>query len=106
MPRLPRFRRLQVALIPCLAVLFTGPIWGMLWVYHDMQAGFFPDFSRMIDYLLFGAQQGWFFAFSGAVLSFPLNVLAYAIACLLLLVFARRFVSAQSKGISWIHAGG
>jgi hypothetical protein len=94
MPRLPKFRLFQIALIPLFVVLLTGPIWGMLWVYHDMQAGFFPDFSQMIDYLLFGARQGLFFAFNGAVFSFPLNILAYALANLLLLIFMRRLVSA------------
>lgn len=95
-----------MAIVPFFAVLLTGPIWGMLWVYHDMQAGFFPDFPRMMEYLLFGAQQGLFFAFNGALFSFPLNILAYAVAYILLLVFSRWFVSEQSKNISLVRAGG
>src|SRR3970040_2116710 len=54
----PRFRWFQIAMIPFLVVLLTGPVWGMLWVYHDMEAGFFPDFPGMMGYLLFRAQQG------------------------------------------------
>jgi len=60
-PRAYRLHSLQIALVPFLTVLLVGPFWGMLWAYHDMQAGFFPDTPHMIDYLLFGAQYGFFF---------------------------------------------
>jgi hypothetical protein len=91
MPRFTRFRFLQIMLLPWIALIVAGPIWGMLWVYHDMQAGFFPAFSQMIDYLLFGAQQGLFWLLVIALASVPFNLLAYGAACLLLVLFVKRF---------------
>ncbi|CAG0929362.1 hypothetical protein TFLX_01279 [Thermoflexales bacterium] len=89
--RFIRFRFLQIIVLPWMAVLLASPVCGMLWVYHDMQAGFFPAFPQMIDYLLFGAQQGVLFALNVVLFSMPLNLLAYGVACLLLVMFAKRF---------------
>jgi hypothetical protein len=98
-PRLTRLRLLQIILLPWVALLFAGPVWGMLWVYHDMQAGFFPAFPQMIDYLLFGARQGLYFTLDVVMFSLPLNLLAYGAACLLLLMFVKHFVSGQPERV-------
>jgi hypothetical protein len=96
-PRFTGFRFLQIILLPWIALLLTSPIWGMLWVFHDMQAGFFPAFPPMIDYLLFGARQGLYFALNAIVFSLPLNLLAYGATCLLLAMFVKRFGSEQPE---------
>jgi len=70
-------------------------VWGMLRVYHDMQAGFFPAFPQMIDYLLYGVQQGVLFALNVALFSLPLNLLAYGAACRLVVLCIKRFGSEQ-----------
>ncbi len=96
-PRFTRFRLLQIILLPWIALMLAGPVWGMLWVYHDMQAGFFPAFPQMIDYLRFGAQQGLYFTLAVVQFSLPLNLLAYGAACLLLVMFVKHFVSEQPE---------
>lgn len=105
-PKFSKYHRLQMALLPILTVLLTGPIWGMLWVYDDMRAGFFPPFPVMMGYIGWGAKQGLFLGLNGAIASFPLNVVAYVVAYLLLLAVARRFGSRQSMNASVIQAGG
>lgn len=97
MPRFVRLRFLQIMLLPWIALFISGPMWGMLWVFHDMQGGFFPALRQMIDYLLFGARQGVFFALNAALFSVPLNLLAYGAACLLLVMFVKRFGSEQPE---------
>jgi hypothetical protein len=90
LPRFTRFRFLQIVALPWIALMLASSVWGMLWAYHDMQAGFFPPFPQMIDYLLFGAQAGLYFALDSALFSAPMNLLAYGAACLLLMIFVKR----------------
>jgi hypothetical protein len=104
--RRSRLRPIHIAAIPFVAVLLAGPIWGMLWTYHDIQAGFFPGFQQMVDYLLFGAQYGLFFSLNGAVQSLPFSLLAYIAAVILVSVFMKRFVLSKSENVSLHHAGG
>ena len=56
-------------------ILMSSPFGGMLWHYHDMQAGYFPEgwVSRMISLgFNWGLTMGWIIT----VLSFPYNLLA------------------------------
>lgn len=62
------------ALIVGLTLLLSSPFGGMLWHYHDMQAGYFPDhwlwifLSKGISWEL---TMGWLIV----LLSFPYNLL-------------------------------
>jgi hypothetical protein len=58
-------------------------------------AGFFPPFSQMIDYLLFGARQGLYLPLIVVLSSLPFSLLAYGAACLLLVIFVKRFGTEQ-----------
>jgi hypothetical protein len=97
MPRFTRFRFLQIMLLPWITLLVAGPVWGMLWTFHDMQAGFFPSFPQMINYLFFGAQQGLLWVLIIALYSLPFSILAYAAACLMLIMFVKRFGPEQPE---------
>ena len=94
-PHFTRFRFLQIISLPWIALMLAGPVWGMLWVYHDMQAGFFPTFPQMIDYLLFGVRQGLYLPLIVVLSSLPFSLLAYGAACLLLVIFVKRFGTEQ-----------
>lgn len=60
-----------------LATLVIGSVLGgVLWKYHDMQAGYFPDGSRMSADFLWGAWTGLWIGPVIVLLSIPLNVLA------------------------------
>jgi hypothetical protein len=97
MPRFTRLRFGQIMLLPWIALLLAGPVWGMLWAYHDMQAGFFPPFPQMVDYLWYGVRKGIYIALSSAWYSAPFNLLAYSVACLLVALGVKRFGS-ESRG--------
>ncbi len=60
-------------LIIVLTILISSPFGGMLWHYHDMKAGYFPEnwISKMISKgFIEGLQLGWFII----LLSFPYNI--------------------------------
>jgi hypothetical protein len=83
-PKVKSFRWAQIGIIPCLSVVLVGPLWGVIAIYYDMEAGFFPPFSAMIHYLAWGAQQGLIAGPISALLSFPINLVSYTIAYSLL----------------------
>ena len=79
-----RRRVLAVAIIFISVTLASIP-GGMLWVVHDMMAGFVPNLNRAIDYLLWGAlaglQVGWIvvglslpYSLLGAVLGYVVTI--------------------------------
>ncbi|MBT8254032.1 MAG: hypothetical protein HKN00_12215 [Flavobacteriaceae bacterium] len=50
------------SVIVFLTIIGSSPFGGMLWHYHDMQAGFFPDnwvIKMILDGTLKGLQFGW-----------------------------------------------
>jgi len=69
-------------LILILTILFSSPFGGMLWHYHDMQAGYFPVgwIKKMI---VTGSEQGLEIGWVVILLSFPYNLLG-AILCFFL----------------------
>jgi hypothetical protein len=57
-----------------LTILLASPLGGMLWIYHDMQAGFFQDhwmFKLVEGGIMRGFFMGWYIVF----LAFPYNLL-------------------------------
>ena len=72
-------RVLLTMLIIALTILFSSPIGGMLWHYHDMKAGFFPDnwLSKLLGRgTLWGLEYGWLII----AFSVPYNIIG-VIAC-------------------------
>ena len=73
--RVSIWRQLGIFLgIMCLVLVLSSPFGGMLWYYHDMQAGYFPEhwISKMV---LDGARQGLLFWWLIVGLSIPFNLL-------------------------------
>ncbi|WP_400194318.1 hypothetical protein [Hymenobacter sp. B81] len=86
-----RSRVLWTGITALLTVVASSPMGGMLWHYHDMQAGYFPSFwrSRMVEYgVSWGLAAGW--AIVG--LSVPYNVLGLLVCYWL-----------TSWGSRWFH---
>ena len=68
-----------VGAICALTVALSAPFGGMLWHWHDMQAGFFPpDWPRIL--LLAGSRDGLAVGWLVVLLSVPYNVLG-SIVC-------------------------
>ena len=96
-PRLKNLRWLQIGLIPFLTIAMAGPAWGALEAYYIMTVEGFHDFSGNLAYLGWGAQIGWPVGFASAIVSFPLNLLSYAVACALLYALQRSSIF-QARG--------
>ncbi|MEO0472662.1 MAG: hypothetical protein AAF206_23805 [Bacteroidota bacterium] len=77
-------------LIALLSLMLATPLGSLLWVYHDMQAGYFPAnwfeqlFSRGFD---LGFTFGWLIV----LFSFPYNLLGLVVSHFLNLFTAERF---------------
>lgn len=71
-------RWLSITLIIIATVLCSSPIGGMLWHFHDMQAGFVQEnyISKLSDGLFEGLSSGWLLV----IISFPLNVIGVIVA--------------------------
>lgn len=73
------FRQLMLTLaIAFFTILFSFPIGGMLYYYHDMQAGYFPDNwlpVMMENGVSAGFENGWLII----LLSFPYNLLGIVV---------------------------
>lgn len=58
-----RKRRILIVTIIIVSIIIASIPGGMLWVVHDMMAGFIPSFERSVNYLFWGAltglQVGW-----------------------------------------------
>lgn len=67
-------RIILIGIICLLTMLLSSPFGGMLWHFHDMQAGFFPEnwLSIMIQKgFSWGIEIGWFII----LLSVPYNII-------------------------------
>ena len=88
-----RGRRGRVGVVGLLAlatVVGSAPLGGMLWYWHDMQAGYFPaGWGRIL--LLSGSRDGWALGWLVVLLSVPYNVFGLLVCYGLLAVGAQRF---------------
>ena len=76
-PRYMKYQRIQIAVLPILALLLAGLVSGLIWTYHDMREGYFPGLSLAAYYMKSMAFSGLFNAPLVAVYSFPLNILGW-----------------------------
>lgn len=80
-----------VALVALATVGLSSPLGGMLWEWHDMRAGYFPDdWARVL--FLNGARDGLTVGWFIVLLSVPYNVLGLLVCYGLLAAGGRRFL--------------
>jgi len=86
-----RWGRVGVVLLLALTtVVLSSPLGGMLWEWHDMQAGYFPaDWVHVL--FLNGARDGLIMGWLIVLLSVPYNVLGLLVCYSLLQAGTRRF---------------
>ncbi len=68
-----------VGIIVFLTVLISSPLGGMLWQYHDMNAGYFPD-DWLLKMIIKGSIMGFQFGWLIIALSIPYNILGIIIS--------------------------
>ncbi|MBO2007609.1 hypothetical protein [Hymenobacter negativus] len=84
-----------VGLVALATVVVSAPLGGMLWEWHDMQAGYFPsNWGRIL--LLNGFGDGLALGWLIVLLSVPYNVLGLLVCYGLLRAGARRFPTRRS----------
>lgn len=84
-----------VGLLALATVVISAPLGGMLWHWHDMQAGYFPtDWVRIL--LLRGLRDGLTLGWLIVLLSVPYNALGLLVCYVLLAAGARRFPARRS----------
>jgi len=79
-----------VALLALATVVLSSPLGGMLWEWHDMRAGYFPDNWAQVLFLN-GARDGLTVGWFIVLLSVPYNVLGLLVCYRLMAAGARRF---------------
>lgn len=83
--------RLAVFSIMVLTILAASPLGGILWVIHDMQAGYFTEGARFRNDLAWGALEGVRSGWLVILLSVPYNMLG---------LVAGYFVTAYGFGLA------
>ena len=91
-PKVRRYQALQALLIPWIAVILASPIWGVIWsIYRWPPQGFMGDADMMMLYYqhdaMFGLNLGWI----SALISFPINILSFAVSYGAILVSKKVF---------------
>jgi hypothetical protein len=69
-------RYLEITLVLIFTLLTSAVSGGILWKYHDMQAGYFPETAQMLADFLWGAKIGFMLGPFIVLQSIPLNLLA------------------------------
>ena len=88
-------RHLGILGVLIATLLFSSAVGGILWHFHDMQAGYFPPWERRLaafaDGISAGVTVGWLIV----LLSFPLNVLSVVFAYAAALYLPQRIRNAS-----------
>jgi hypothetical protein len=90
-PKHKRHSKLQILVIPWVAVILTGPIWGLIWSVNRWPPGSFTDSDVMMLFYKHDAIDGLNLSWLSAIFSFPINILSYVTVCGLLIVSKRLF---------------
>ncbi len=83
-------RHLGVLGVLMATLLLSSAVGGVLWHFHDMQAGHFPPWERRLTAFAEGISSGIAVGWLLVLLSFPLNVISVAFAYAAALYFPRR----------------
>lgn len=91
----PNRQLLFTLIIVGLTILLSSPLGGMLWHYHDMSAGYFPEnwIAKMISK---GSLMGLEFGFIIVALSAPYNLFGLVISYYLMRWGAKLFENHKS----------
>lgn len=70
----------QIVAVILLSLIVSSILGGLLWTFHDMQAGYFPSYDTMVEHFLQGAWWGLTLGPLIVTLSIPMNFFAFVIA--------------------------
>jgi len=82
---------IQILFAPWVSVLFTGPVWGLIWSMNRWPAERFQTFDDLMYFRKYDIGTGLSLGCLSAAQSFPLNIISYAAFCGLLYASMRLF---------------
>ena len=83
-PKLPRLIWLQILIVPWVAVIITGGVWGLIWSVNQWTPDSFGTYEAMMLYRRTDIENGLFNSWLSAAQSYPLNIPSYGVYCGLL----------------------
>jgi len=91
---LPRssIKAINILFAPWVALLFTGPVWGLIWSINKWPAEHFHDYDTLMLYRNSDISSGLNLSFFSAMESFPINIFSYVVFCGLLYASMRLFI--------------
>lgn len=92
LPRFSRFAFIQILILPWLAVILTGPIWGFIWSVNHWPVQGFASYETMMLFRRTDIETGLSLSLLSAAQSYPLNIFSYSVFCGLLLATKRFFL--------------
>jgi len=91
-PKFPRLIWLQILIVPWIAVILTGGVWGLIWSVNQWQAANFENYEVLMLYRRTDIENGLFNSWLSAAQSYPLNILSYGVYCGLLFLSKKFFL--------------
>jgi len=92
-PKHKRYLNLQILAIPWVAVILSGPVWGLIWSVNRWPPESFSDKDVMVLFYKHDAIGGLNLSWLSAIFSFPINILSYVAVCGLLVISKRLFTT-------------
>jgi hypothetical protein len=83
--RFSRLIWLQILIVPWIAVILTGPVWGLIWSVNHWPASSFGNHAVLMLFRKTDIVTGLSLSWLSAAQSFPLNLFSYVVFCGLLL---------------------
>jgi hypothetical protein len=91
-----KFKAIKILIAPWVAVLFTGPAWGLIWSINRWPAETFHDFDTLLLFRRSDITSGLNLSLLSAAQSFPINIISYFVFCGLL--YASMKIIENQKG--------
>ncbi len=98
-PKFPRLIWLQVLIVPWIAVIITGAVWGLIWSINQWPADSFENYETMMLFRRTDIKNGLSYSWLSAAQSYPLNIFSYGVYCGLLLLNKKFFLRNEESKI-------
>jgi hypothetical protein len=91
-PKFPKLIWLQIIIVPWIAVILTGGVWGLIWSINQWPPDSFGSYEALMLFRRTDIENGLFNSWLSAIQSYPLNVLSYGVYCGLLFLSTKFFL--------------
>jgi hypothetical protein len=88
----PKDAHIQLIFVPWIAVILTGPVWGLIWSINHWPADGFSSYEMMMLFRKSDISSGANLSWLSAIQSYPLNIISYLLFCGILNINKRLFL--------------